>query len=71
MELTDQRAAVGEPAKFVCKFTGTPRPGRYITIPPNEILNMFGQRTEPNTFEMGKNLNLFFRDFLVSQQSSD
>lgn len=29
MELKDQRAAVGESAKFTCKFAGTPRPGRY------------------------------------------
>lgn len=44
VELKDQRAAVGESAKFTCKFAGTPRPGRYINynLPPpphNEIWN--------------------------------
>lgn len=34
-EIQDQRAAIGETAKFTCKFAGTPRPGRYYY--PNPI----------------------------------
>lgn len=36
LEIKDQRAAEGESVKFVCKFAGTPRPGRYYH-PPNDI----------------------------------
>lgn len=47
MELKDQRAAVGESVKFICKFAGTPRPGRYChPPPPNEFM-------KPNEVEKG------------------
>lgn len=55
VELTDQRAAVGESAKFLCKFAGTPRPGTYIDIkshhPPKRS---FFFEPNKNKFQMKK-----------------
>lgn len=39
LEIKDQRASVGESVKFICKFAGTPNPGRYY-YNPSEILNI-------------------------------